>query len=112
MKLHGLTGDVDIWIPDIIESFCDHILMWNEAQHLTLFDDEAPKHLIFTKLFLDKPRLYKHLVEDFTERYISPSAFILAAEEFFESHRLQYRIDEDYDPNEHYLCERVDLRLI
>ena len=112
MKLHGLTGDVDIWIPDIIESFCDHALMWNEAQHLTLFDDKAPKHLIFTKLFLGMPRLYNHLVSDFTGRYVSPTAFILAAEEFFENHRLQYRIDKDYDPNEHYLCERVDLKLI
>lgn len=112
MKLHGLTGDVEYWIPDIIESFCDHALMWHEAHHLPIFDDEAPKHLIFTKLFLGMPGLYCHLVSDFTERYVSPTAFILAATEFFENHRLQYRIDEDYDPNEHYLCERVDLRLI
>jgi hypothetical protein len=121
MKLHELTGDVNIWIPDIIESFCDHVLMWNEAQHLTLFDDEAPKQLIFTKLFLGMPRIHKHFVVDFTGRYVSPSTFIMAAQEFFENHRLQYQVDEDYGlddpdedylPDEYYLCQLVYLRLI
>jgi len=67
---------------------------------------------IYTKFFLERCSLQKHILEDYIQTYIPVSAFILGAEEFFESHRLQYRIKEGYNPDRDYLCHNVELRLI
>jgi len=112
--LHGHTdADIDFWMPDIIQDYCDHILMWHQTHRLPLFTREfSPMASIYTKFFLEGCNLQKHMVEDYIQTYIPVSAFILGAEEFFESHRLQYRIKEGYNPDRDYLCHNVELRLI
>lgn len=100
---YGLN-DVNFWMSDIVQDFCDHALKWSVMNDIPLFHHRVPKETLFTKFFLGRAYWQKHNVEYLFKRDIPVSSFLTAANEFFDAYRLQYRLPSNY-------IDDIELRL-
>jgi hypothetical protein len=102
-KAHGFK-DAKFWMGNIIQNFCDHALKWSVMNDIPLFHHRVPKETLFTKFFLGRAYSQKHNVEYHSKRYITVFSFLVAANQFFDAYRLQYRLPSNY-------LDDVELRL-
>jgi len=112
-----VSSEKTFWsIGDIIQDFCDHVLMWSHLNNLELFNPDVPKELLITKFFLESPFNQKCHVEDAFKHYVSTADYVDGVRLFLGNYQpqyqLQYRILENYNSRRDYLCDSVELRFI